>query len=401
MKILYIVPERLPTHRPDISALFGKYLPRHGIECDIVGMTSEESVPDNSFSSVRRSSPVGGRVRRELSFLKLCALTLLRTNKKQYNAIQVRDMVSIGLFAMIVAKIKRLPFVYWMSYLMSEGRIERAEKRIAEGAGVREKLVLLKGKIERILLYRVLLPSASHIFVQSEAMKSLAVAVGMSPSKVTAVPMGVDTEVIVLPNTIGKTEYHLARAPVVAYLGTLDRTRCLDEVLAALAIVRVKYPLATLLLIGDATNPNDITRLLKFSEKIGVLTAVKITGWLPSDKAWQLLSTAHVAISFIPRGKILDSSSPTKVLEYLALALPCVANDNPDQVSVIQSSGAGLLAESFPLSMADAICSVLDDPLTAYKRASRGPEFIEKNRSYRVLSERLAHQYKSLIKKTS
>jgi hypothetical protein len=36
MKILQLVPEQLPTHRPDVTTLFGRSLPAHGVICDIV-----------------------------------------------------------------------------------------------------------------------------------------------------------------------------------------------------------------------------------------------------------------------------------------------------------------------------------------------------------------------------
>ena len=43
LKILQLVPESLPTFRPDVAVLFGKYLPRHGVSCDIVGMPSQQA----------------------------------------------------------------------------------------------------------------------------------------------------------------------------------------------------------------------------------------------------------------------------------------------------------------------------------------------------------------------
>jgi hypothetical protein len=35
LHLLYLTAEQWPTFRPDVVVLFGKYLPRHGITCDL------------------------------------------------------------------------------------------------------------------------------------------------------------------------------------------------------------------------------------------------------------------------------------------------------------------------------------------------------------------------------
>ena len=45
--------------------------------------------------------------------------------------IQVRDMVSIGLLGLLIARCKRIPFVYWVSFLMCEARVARARTQLA------------------------------------------------------------------------------------------------------------------------------------------------------------------------------------------------------------------------------------------------------------------------------
>ena len=50
----------------------------------------------------------------------------------------------------------------------------------------------IRGHVFRVLLYKVIAPLASHLFVQSEQMKRDFVARGVAPDKMTVVPMGVD-----------------------------------------------------------------------------------------------------------------------------------------------------------------------------------------------------------------
>ncbi|TAK61987.1 glycosyltransferase family 4 protein [Methylobacter sp.] len=393
LNLLQLVPEPLPTFRADVSVLFGKYLPRHGVQCHIVGMPGGD-MNNQDFASVRRSYPAKGRWSRELSYLLLCLRALLGTRQKSCDLIQVRDMVSIGLLAMLIARLKGIPFVFWISYLMTEGRIERSRASIDAGAGFRSRLVLLKGLVEKALLYRLVLPGARHVFVQSEAMKELIAARGIPLNKLTAVPMGVDTETLQFGSVRKQRLPGWEEVPLIAYLGTLDRMRRLHEVIDALAIVKARHPQARLLFIGNSLDRSDTVNLLEHAKRLGLDDSVHVTGWLPTSQAWALLAGADATVSFFPRGEILDTNSPTKLLEYLALGLPCVGNDNPDQAQVLSASGAGWLTDSTIEALAQALCEILDDPEAARKRAASGPAYINAVRSYEVLASKVAEQYR-------
>jgi glycosyltransferase involved in cell wall biosynthesis len=398
---LQLVPEPLPTFRADVATLFGKYLPRHGVQCHVVGKGSVAPADNQGFASSRRAR-AGARWKAELSFLCLCLRALLGASRRSHDAVQVRDMVSIGLLALLIARVKGLPMVYWLSYLMSEGRIERARDSLQRLRGARRwraRLVLAKGLLERWLLYRVLLPRVDHVFVQSEAMARLVARHGVPAARISAVPMGVDMETVARPET-----RPAARAwpgwegrPVVAYLGTLDRARCLERLLDALQLLRREEPAACLLLIGGSPQAGDEALLLQGARERGLEDAVRVTGWLPAAQAWAYLLGAQAAVSYVPRGALYDVSSPTKLLEYLALGMPCVGNDIPDQEAVLAASGAGWLVASTPPAMAEALLAILRDPQAARQRAAAGPAYIEAVRSYRVLGAALAERYRNLV----
>lgn len=395
LHILQLVPEPLPTFRADVATLFGKYLPRHGVQCHLVGKGSTAPANGQGFASMRRSG-AGARWWSELSFGWLCLRALLGMRRGACDAVQVRDMVSIGLLALALARLKGIPMVYWVSYLMSEGRVERARAQLRRRASPRAWLVLLKGRVEGWLLYRVLLPRADHVFVQSEAMAALVRARGVAAARVSAVPMGVDMEALasgVAPRAWPGWE---AR-PVVAYLGTLDRARGLERLLDALALLRRERPDACLLLIGGAPQAQDVAALLAAARARGLEEAVRVTGWLPAAQAWEYLLGAQAAVSYVPRGALYDVSSPTKLLEYLALGMPCVGNDIPDQAAVLSASGAGWLAASTAEAMAEALLAILRDPQAARARAAAGPRFIEAQRSYRVLGAAVAERYRAVL----
>lgn len=395
-RILQLVPEPLPSFRADVATLFGKYLPRHAVACDIVGKAGQGEANGQGFLSMRRPARHKQRWRNELAFAWLCLRTALTVPKRDCDIIQVRDMVSIGLAALAIARLRGMRFAYWVSFLMSEGRIERARRELARRFTLHYTLVLWKGLAERAILYRIVLARADHVFVQSDAMLERMAARGIPRARMTAVPMGVDTEKLgaaaISPRRLPGWE----GAPVLAYLGTLDSSRHLDKVLDTLAILRRHYPGARLLLIGDSPTPSDVAKLREHAAGLGLADAIHITGWLAADDALPLLAGADAAISYIPRGELFDISSPTKLLEYLALAVPCVGNDTPDQVRVLSASDAGWLTGSTPEDMAQGVAAIFDNPAAARARAAAGPLFIEENRSYRVLAEHVARRYRAL-----
>lgn len=392
-RLLQLVPEPLPTFRVDVATLFGKYLPLHGVICDIVGRAGKGELVEGAYMTQARPAEYSGRLRQEWAFFKLCLGRVLATSKKRCDLIQVRDMVSIGLLAMLMARCKGIQFAYWVSFLMSEGRIARARSAIAAGRGKRYYIVLLKGLVERFLLYRFVLKWADHVFVQSEAMKQLMVERGVAIDKITAVPMGVDMDMLHADGLAPRRLAGWEDVPVLAYLGTLDSSRELTVLLDALLLLRRRQPSARLLLIGDSPTASDVPALMAYAARLGLADAIHITGWLPSLQALALLRGADVALSYVPRGALFDYSSPTKLLEYLALGMPCVGNDSPDQENVLRASGAGCLAASTAEAMAEQIGVILADLPAARLLAAAGPAFIEEQRSYRVLANRLAAVY--------
>src|SRR5690606_15077241 len=95
----------------------------------------------------------------------------------------------------------------------------------------------LRGTAFKLMLYRILLPGADHVFVQSEQMRRDIAASDVAPTKMTAVPMGVKLAESP-PDDSGARRRIPKDEPCIVYLGTLVRVRRLDFLVRVLAIVR-------------------------------------------------------------------------------------------------------------------------------------------------------------------
>ncbi len=162
-----------------------------------------------------------------VKFLHQCKV-LLTTHYDDYAAVQVRDMTIIALVALVMCTIKNKPFFYWLSYPQSEGQIQRARAR-GMRAGMKYWFPLLQGLVGK-WLYRVILPKSDHIFVQSTNMLEILAEQGVTVSKMTPVPMGVDVEAT-QEMLIPSQNDELKDKRVIIYLGTLDRVRQIGDTL--------------------------------------------------------------------------------------------------------------------------------------------------------------------------
>ena len=396
--LLYITPEPWPTFRADILVLFGKYLPRFGVTCDLVtdgGIQNNNCAPWPAGNLIGWESPKNRAAYHILKFIHSIR-TLAAVDRRSYNAIQVRNMPVHAALALLIARWKGIPVFYWMSFPKHEGQIASARARGIR-AGLRYWFPLIQGTIGRVLLFKFVLPFANHVFVQSQTMQDELALAGILREKLTPVPMGVDMQQAKSGQILPMDDERLFGKDILVYLGTLNGARQIEKLFEMLALVRASEPNTLLVLVGDADDQDHREWLQAQAERWGVARSVVWTGWVSTEVAWRYVRAAKVGLSPFPRGTLLDSASPTKAIEYLALGVPVVVNDNPDQEKIVRESGAGICVEYLPTEFAAAVLRLLrDDALRAYM-ADRGRQYVAMNRDYLSLAEALAAKYRKLL----
>ena len=400
MRLLFLSAETCPTYRVDVAALFGKYLPRHGVYSDIVTGRASDHAGSVEWGGGETflCDISGGQARKHIKTLLHGIKHLVVADRSRYQAIQVRDMPVLAAFGLLAARMKSLPFYYWMSYPLPEGQIEYARERGLSAGLMKFLFPWVSGRVGMFLLYRVVLHRADHVFVQSERMKLDMTNWGVNPVKMTPVPMGVDLENILLEDIPPSDDPRLKGRRPLVYLGTLDRARRIEILFEMLARARQHVPEALLVLVGDTTDDVHRAWLRRQADAYGVADAVLWTGWLPMKDGWRYVRAAEIAFSPIPRGKLLDCGSPTKVPEYLALGVPVVCNDNPDQEELIRESGAGFCVPYTADAFAGAVLDILLQD-GHRKLRSTGADYVKERRSYEHISLMVAAVYERLSKK--
>lgn len=400
MRLLYIVEDRFPPFRADVEELFARQLAQRGHRIDWVmrrgpaALSLSSEVDWHGCRVVLSPAPHGsgwfakwmrmaGEFWGDLRILCIAA-------RGRYDIVQVRDRYFVAPWVWMCARLTGARFTFWMSYPFGESKIDRALNGFARWP----RLTYWRGRAICWLLYRVILPLADHVFVQSERMRDDVAAQGIDPQKMTPVPMGIR------PDQVGSAND--ARAPDVAqplllHLGVITRLRHSEILVRVLAKVRQQFPGARLRYVGEGEIPEDRKAVEAEARRLGLVDAVEVTGFMPMAEAWGHVAAADICISpFFPI-PVLMSTSPTKLIEYLAMAKCVVASDHPEQRQVLRDSGAGELVDWGEDAFAAGIVRLLQDPDRARRMAAMGPDYVARHRTYDVIAARVEKVYLSLL----
>jgi len=395
VRILYLSREPHPSFRPDIATLFGRCLPQHGVVSDMVALQEGEPAAWPAGRALTRTGH--GKLGRLLARWRVALDLFPLARKKDYDAVQVRDRIVGALIGLLAARRAGLPFFYWMSLPFPDAWQDLGRGAEANSASRLGRLRWkIRGELAALILYRIVLPRADHIFVQSAAMRTLLAGKGLPAAKMTPVPMGV-----ALPENVEAIapadDPRLQGREVLVYLGALERMRHPEVMIAAMVDIAKQHPDALLVLVGDTQNPGERAWLENEIARHGMGGHVVITGWMPPAQAWRYLRAATVGLSPFPRSRTLEVASPTKVCEYLAYGVPVVANDQPDQAALLAQTGGGLCVPLTAQGFAQGVLALLADPAKARAMAEQGRARIGGLRSYDVLAMQLAAQYRKLL----
>jgi glycosyltransferase involved in cell wall biosynthesis len=391
LRLLVLSSDTFPPTRVDVSVLFGEELAARGHRIDWI--LQSEADCDRSYvaswgggqvwvaPSNHKRSLIGRLLKHAAGICNDARIFhLLRGDR--YDAIEVKDKFIGGLFAVLAARLYRKRFVYWLSFPFPEFYLTKAR----DGMAPYPLLYRLRGMGFGFLLYRVLLPAADHVFVQSEQMRRDIAAKGIPLAKLTAVPMGIKLDSQMNSPAPASRSRIPAGQPCFMYLGTLGRERRIDFLLRVLAQVLREIPETKLYLVGKGEQAEDEVYLQQEAQRLGVLPAVVFTGQLPRQEALQYVQDADVCVSPFYPTPILNSTSPTKLVEYMAMGKAVVANTHPEQQLLIEQSGCGYCVPYEEDAFAAAILKLLRAPEIARAMGERGRRYVIGQRSYGVIA---------------
>ncbi len=192
----------------------------------------------------------------------------------------------------------------------------------------------------RPLLLKALL-GADRVFAVADALKQVAVSIGVPAEKITVVGNGVDTVRFV---PVDRDEARAAlglpvNAPVLISVGGLVERKGFHRVIELLPRLRERWPGLIYLIVGGASaEGNNRQQLEQQVAQLGLGDTVRFLGSLPPDALKQPLSAADVFVL-----STRNEGWANVFLEAMACGLPVVTTDVGGNREVVDRDSLGIV----------------------------------------------------------
>lgn len=279
----------------------------------------------------------------------------------------------VGLTGLVVAKVRRLPFVLEVRDLWP---------RI---------LVEMGGFRETSPVYRILLWMESLLYRQADAIIVMAPGsirhitdLGVSAEKITYIPNGANPICIetLPPRETLRARYGFSRRTAV-YAGAHGPANGLGELLRTVA--RVGDIGIDVVLVGAGVEKASLERL---SEELQ-LTNLRFLPPVPHTEISSLLFAADIGLHILRDVPLFRYGiSPNKVFDYMASGLPIISNSPGIVSEILHEAGAGWGTEPGLLEVGLRLAAGASEQ-ELVEIGSKGKRWIQENQSRSQMAERL------------
>lgn len=193
------------------------------------------------------------------------------------------------------------------------------------------------------------------------------------------------------------TQERFAGLPHIIYVGSLNRERGLEVILAAMPWVMERFPEARCTLVGEVDTAGLDARFLPLEPWLE-RGRIELTGVIPYQRVPDIISTGTVAL--VPLLATLNyiKAIPVKLIEYMAAGVPVVGSGFGHIERIVTESGCGVLAEAGdPQGLAEAICALIEDRERAWQCAGRGYRAFRECYSWESEEPKLVSFFKDVI----
>jgi colanic acid biosynthesis glycosyl transferase WcaI len=235
--------------------------------------------------------------------------------------------VSVGLPALFLKKIRRIPVLFWVQDLWPES--------LSATGGVRSEMLLnLVGRLVR-LIYR----GSDLILAQSRAFFPSIRKYGGEAEKIVYFPNSADEFYQPVTVEAGAPERALLpRGFRVMFAGNIGAAQDFETIMAAMARLQ-EHPEIHLVVVGDG-------RMRPWAEGLareqGLNGNVHFIGRHPPEAMPRFFALADALLVTLRKESIFALTIPSKVQAYLACGRPVIAALDGEGARVVQEAGAGL-----------------------------------------------------------
>jgi glycosyltransferase involved in cell wall biosynthesis len=350
-------------------------LVRAGFDVDVICLRDEGERPRDRWGGVeihRLRAGVDKRVlaAQLLSYLRFfvlatCRLTRLHL-RRPYATVQVHNLPDFLVFCALVPKLRGVPVILDLHDLMPEffaGRFAPDRPVVAQIIRWQERLACR---------------FADHVITVSEHWRQALVDRGVPAARCSVVMNLADERIFHPPARPGPSRSRSSGAPFrLLYHGTVTHRYGLDLAVRAVARLRDDITGIRLTILGQGDQmPElvDLVRELRLDGHVDLQDRL-----LPAEALPEVIAAADLGVVPYRDDVFTDGLVPTKLLEYAAMALPCVAA----RTTAIETTfGDSVVAYSAPGDVEALACTIRElwqDPAAAERLAAGSRRFTERH----------------------
>ena len=266
-----------------------------------------------------------------------------------------------------------------------------AALRIAKALAVPVVAMSIGSDINRIddpisaMHSRTVLRESDFVVTVSGDLRAKAVAMGASPAKTRAIVNGCDLSVFHVLNRLeARQKLHIhPSTEAVVYIGRTDVKKGLRELVEAGASLRAERPNLHVYLVGEGPDRAIIESDIQARNAAGYIHALQ--GCAPDEVAVWMAAADLVTLPSYMEG------CPNVVVEALACGRPVVATNVGGIPEILSDESGRLVPARDPVSLAQALASVLDSSWDAAAISARG------GRSWNAVAAELLEIFESLV----
>ena len=291
-------------------------------------------------------------------------IKIIRTETPSKNRIKVaarRCQSNIKKKSIEIGKSDSFDFVFTIFHpfhLVPKAAVEAAKKLdipsiVKVDDAIYEKasgIKSLQRKIEKMINGKTLRAGTKILVSNNETKKIIIDEYNVMQEKISIVPNGVDLSMF----NITKKK----NSKKVVFAGAMYYHRGLDILLKTIPLVIEKIPDAKFVLLGSGT---EMDKLKEIVSKNKLDNSVEFKGWIEREKIPENIADASIGIGPLRLTEVTSRALPIKVLEYMAVSLPVIAQKGTLPNDVLENEKNGFFIENH-IELAEKIILLLNEP---------------------------------------
>ena len=276
-----------------------------------------------------------------------------------------------------VGKLNQFDFIFTIFHpfhLVPKAAVEAAKKLdipsiVKVDDAIYEKssgIKSLQRKIEKMINGKTLRSGTKILVSNNETKKIIIDEYNVMQEKISIVPNGVDLSMFNITKKKNPKK--------VVFAGAMYYHRGLDVLLETIPLVIEKIPDAKFVLLGSGT---EMDKLKEIVSKNKLDNSVEFKGWIEREKIPENIADASIGIGPLRLTEVTSRALPIKVLEYMAVSLPLIAQKGTLPNDVLENEKNGFFIENH-IELAEKIILLLNEPKKVQNMGAHSLKLVQK-----------------------